>query len=138
MNNSNEISQNNIHVEKIYGELQYPKRQQIYENAIVVDARKPSEYKAEHVEKAINIPLDYVNEQLAEVPKEDSFFLHCAGGYRSVIMSSIPVNLSKNRTKVPEFNSPIQSRIAGGNCVSSARTSFGRCTRPRAIATRCS
>ena len=60
-----------------------------YENAIVVDARKPSEYKAEHVEKAINIPLDYVNEQLAEVPKEDSFFLHCAGGYRSVIMSSI-------------------------------------------------
>ena len=60
-----------------------------YENNIVVDARKPSEYQAEHVEKAINIPLDYINEQLAEVPKEDAFFLHCAGGYRSVIMSSI-------------------------------------------------
>jgi hydroxyacylglutathione hydrolase len=60
-----------------------------YENAIVVDARKPSEYKAEHVESAVNIPLDYVNEQLAEVPKDDTFFLHCAGGYRSVIMASI-------------------------------------------------
>ena len=60
-----------------------------YENAIVVDARKPSEFKAEHVESAVNIPLDYVNEQLAEIPKEDTFFLHCAGGYRSVIMASI-------------------------------------------------
>ena len=60
-----------------------------YENALVVDARKPSEFKAEHVESAVNIPLDYVNEQLAEVPKEDTFFLHCAGGYRSVIMASI-------------------------------------------------
>jgi hypothetical protein len=60
-----------------------------YEEAIIVDARKPSEFKAEHVEKAINIPLDYVNEQLAEVPKEETFFLHCAGGYRSVIMASI-------------------------------------------------
>jgi glyoxylase-like metal-dependent hydrolase (beta-lactamase superfamily II)/rhodanese-related sulfurtransferase len=60
-----------------------------YENAIVVDARKPSEFKAEHVESAVNIPLDYVNEQLAEVPKKDTFFLHCAGGYRSVIMASI-------------------------------------------------
>lgn len=60
-----------------------------YENAIVVDARKPSEFKAEHVESAVNIPLDYVNEQLAEIPKDDTFFLHCAGGYRSVIMASI-------------------------------------------------
>lgn len=60
-----------------------------YENALVVDARKPSEFKAEHVESAVNIPLDYVNEQIAEVPKEDTFFLHCAGGYRSVIMASI-------------------------------------------------
>jgi len=60
-----------------------------YGNAIVVDARRPTEYQSEHVEKAINIPLDYINEQIAEVPKEDKFFLHCAGGYRSVIMSSI-------------------------------------------------
>jgi hydroxyacylglutathione hydrolase len=42
-----------------------------------------------HVENAVNIPLDFVNEQLAEVPKDENFYLHCAGGYRSVIMASI-------------------------------------------------
>ena len=60
-----------------------------YKDSIVVDARKPTEYLGEHVENAINIPLDYVNEQLAEVPKDEPFFIHCAGGYRSVIMASI-------------------------------------------------
>ena len=60
-----------------------------YKNSIVIDARKPGEFQAEHVEEAINIPLDYVNEQIAEVPKEEKFLLHCAGGYRSVIMASI-------------------------------------------------
>jgi len=55
----------------------------------VVDSRKPGEYSAEHVENAINIPLDFVNTMLAEVPKKEEFYLHCAGGYRSVIMASI-------------------------------------------------
>jgi rhodanese-related sulfurtransferase len=55
----------------------------------VVDARKPGEYNAEHVEGAINIPLDTVNSHLSEVPKDSTFFLHCLGGYRSVIMASI-------------------------------------------------
>lgn len=58
-------------------------------DAIVVDSRKPSEFEGGHVLNALNIPLDFVNEQLAEVPKNDTFFLHCAGGYRSVIMASI-------------------------------------------------
>ena len=57
--------------------------------SIVVDARKPSEYEAEHVENALNIPLDTINENFQSVPKVDDFFLHCAGGYRSVIMASI-------------------------------------------------
>lgn len=60
-----------------------------YENAITIDARRPSEFTAERVEKAINIPLDYLNDHLAEVPKEDTFYVHCAGGYRSVIWASI-------------------------------------------------
>ncbi|QYJ67591.1 MBL fold metallo-hydrolase [Flavobacterium litorale] len=55
----------------------------------IVDSRKPSEYNNGHVLDAINIPLDFVNEELASVPKEGDFFLHCAGGYRSVIMASI-------------------------------------------------
>ena len=55
----------------------------------VVDSRKPGEFDGGHVIGAVNIPLDFVNEQLNEVPKDEEFYLHCAGGYRSVIMSSI-------------------------------------------------
>lgn len=58
-------------------------------NLPVVDSRKPGEFNGGHVIDALNIPLDFVNEQLAEVPKEGEFFIHCAGGYRSVIMASI-------------------------------------------------
>lgn len=57
--------------------------------SIVVDARKPGEFEAEHVSNALNIPLDTINENFQAVPKGDDFFLHCAGGYRSVIMASI-------------------------------------------------
>lgn len=57
--------------------------------SIVVDARKPSEFMAEHVSNAINIPLDTINENFQSIPKGEDFFLHCAGGYRSVIMASI-------------------------------------------------
>lgn len=54
----------------------------------VVDARKPGEYEAEHIAGACNIPLDFVSQRLDEIPQEH-FYLHCAGGYRSVIMGSI-------------------------------------------------
>ena len=62
---------------------------QLTKNSIVVDARKPSEFEAEHIENAINIPLDSINENFQSVPIDSDFFLHCAGGYRSVIMASI-------------------------------------------------
>ncbi|WP_187263009.1 MBL fold metallo-hydrolase [Pontibacter beigongshangensis] len=58
-------------------------------NLKVVDVRKPGEYQAEHVEKAQSAPLDYLNEHLAELPKEETMYLHCAGGYRSMIAASI-------------------------------------------------
>lgn len=57
--------------------------------SVVIDARKPGEFEAEHVKNAINLPLDNVNENFQSVPKGTDFFLHCAGGYRSVIMASI-------------------------------------------------
>ncbi|MBD0850750.1 MBL fold metallo-hydrolase [Maribacter arenosus] len=53
------------------------------------DVRKESEYKKEHVVNAINIPLDFLNEQFTEFPKDRIFLLHCEGGYRSVIAASI-------------------------------------------------
>ncbi|RIV73227.1 MBL fold metallo-hydrolase [Flagellimonas aequoris] len=55
----------------------------------VFDVRKESEYKAEHVVDAHLTPLDYLNDHLAEFPSEETFYIHCAGGYRSMIASSI-------------------------------------------------
>jgi hydroxyacylglutathione hydrolase len=59
------------------------------EHTLVIDVRKKSEYASEHVIDAINIPLNEINEHLAEIPKEKPFILHCAGGYRSMIAASI-------------------------------------------------
>jgi len=85
---------------------------QLVKTDIVVDARKPSEYEAEHVENALNIPLDTINENFQKVPKEVDFFLHCAGGYRSVIMASIlksrgihnMINIEKGMNGIKQTN----------------------------------
>jgi glyoxylase-like metal-dependent hydrolase (beta-lactamase superfamily II)/rhodanese-related sulfurtransferase len=61
---------------------------QIEAASIIVDARKPGEFEAEHVAAALNFPLDTVNDNFSALPKEP-FYIHCAGGYRSVIMASI-------------------------------------------------
>ena len=58
-------------------------------NTPVFDVRKPGEFTAEHVEEAKTTPLDFLNDHLAEFPKEEKFYVHCAGGYRSVIVASI-------------------------------------------------
>lgn len=55
----------------------------------VFDVRKETEYKSEHIEIANNTPLDFLNKHLAEFPIKESFYLHCAGGYRSMIAASI-------------------------------------------------
>ncbi|WP_395062367.1 rhodanese-like domain-containing protein [Flavobacterium sp.] len=59
------------------------------ENIAIFDVRKPGEYTAEHILDVPSTPLDFLNEHLAEFPKEDNFYLHCAGGYRSMIAASI-------------------------------------------------
>jgi rhodanese-related sulfurtransferase len=55
----------------------------------IFDVRKKSEYDSEHVENANNLPLNQINEHLAMLPKDKPFLVHCAGGYRSMIASSI-------------------------------------------------
>ncbi|WP_405250844.1 rhodanese-like domain-containing protein [Dokdonia sp. Asnod3-C12] len=56
---------------------------------LVFDVRKKSEFLSEHVLGAINVPLNEINQHLAQFPKNKPFFLHCAGGYRSMIAASI-------------------------------------------------
>jgi len=55
----------------------------------IVDVRKKNEFLSEHVKEALNIPLDDINSSMAEFPQNEDFYLHCAGGYRSVIAASI-------------------------------------------------
>ncbi len=59
------------------------------EKPIVIDVRKKSEFDAEHVVDAVNVPLNQINNHLAEFPKDKPFVIHCAGGYRSMIAASI-------------------------------------------------
>ncbi|WP_088339921.1 MBL fold metallo-hydrolase [Robiginitalea sediminis] len=56
---------------------------------LVIDVRKKSEFDSEHLIDAANIPLNEINQHLAEFPKDKPFVLHCQGGYRSMIAASI-------------------------------------------------
>ena len=55
----------------------------------IFDVRKPGEYLSEHLIAANNTPLDFLNNHISEFPTEGHFYLHCAGGYRSMIAASI-------------------------------------------------
>jgi rhodanese-related sulfurtransferase len=55
----------------------------------IFDVRKESEHYAHRVPDSHNTPLDFLNSYLGEFPEDGSFYIHCAGGYRSVIAASI-------------------------------------------------
>ncbi|OYX23347.1 MAG: MBL fold metallo-hydrolase [Algoriphagus sp. 32-45-6] len=55
----------------------------------ILDVRKNSEYLSEHVVDAENAPLDYINDSMLKVDKNKTYYVHCAGGYRSMIFNSI-------------------------------------------------
>ena len=67
---------------------QFEKEVKIGESKII-DVRKESEYEAEHVEDAYSRPLASVNEWVKDINPEEHFFIHCAGGYRSMMAASI-------------------------------------------------
>ena len=60
-----------------------------YNHSKIVDVRKPGEYNLEHIKNAIQYPLDYMTNDLNKLNKKDTYYLHCAGGYRSVIAISL-------------------------------------------------
>lgn len=63
--------------------------QKLVEKAHVFDVRKPGEYTAEHILDVPLASLDFLNDHIAEFPRNEDFYVHCAGGYRSVIAASI-------------------------------------------------
>lgn len=62
---------------------------QFNEKSKVIDVRKASEYEAEHVNEAYSKPLDNIADWAGSIDNDEHFFLHCAGGYRSMIAASI-------------------------------------------------
>ena len=73
---------NRITAEQFASEVKIPEDK-------IVDVRKESEYAAEHVEDAYSKPLAYINDWVKDVNPQEHFYLHCAGGYRSMIAASI-------------------------------------------------
>ncbi len=59
------------------------------ENVDIIDVRKKSEYLSEHLIDAENAPLDFINDSMAQIDKNKTYYVHCAGGYRSMIFNSI-------------------------------------------------
>lgn len=68
---------------------EFARRRQQNPNIPVVDVRKPVEFAAEHVADAENYPLDNLNDHMAEIPRNEPVYVHCAGGYRSMVANSI-------------------------------------------------
>jgi rhodanese-related sulfurtransferase len=74
-------------VDRITAE-QFAKEVKIGEDKII-DIRKDTEYAAAHVDQAYNRPLAFINEWVKDINPQEHFYLHCAGGYRSMIAASI-------------------------------------------------
>lgn len=55
----------------------------------ILDVRKKSEYQSEHVLEAENAPLDFINDVMPSIDKSQTYYVHCAGGYRSMVFASI-------------------------------------------------
>ncbi len=55
----------------------------------ILDVRNPIEFETGHVDGALNLPLDHINEQMELLDKDQTYYAHCAGGYRSMVFASI-------------------------------------------------
>jgi rhodanese-related sulfurtransferase len=68
---------------------EFPKLFQTQGNISLLDVRRESEYKVEHIIGAENFPLDFINQNMSKLSLQKTYYIHCAGGYRSLIASSI-------------------------------------------------
>ncbi|WP_044398546.1 rhodanese-like domain-containing protein [Lacinutrix sp. Hel_I_90] len=55
----------------------------------ILDVRRASEYNSEHIDNAINTPLDYLKNSIKKVDKNKTYYVHCKSGYRSMVFTSI-------------------------------------------------
>jgi rhodanese-related sulfurtransferase len=89
------------------------------EPPLIVDVRSPPEYALEHLAGSVNLPLNHLTERAKELPADRPLLVHCAGGYRSSIASSLLQGLG--RTRVSELAGGIAAWEASGLPVISGR-----------------
>lgn len=90
----------------------------------VIDVRKPGEYSSAHIANVPNLPLDFINDHVADFPSQKSTYLHCAGGYRSMIAASIlkargfhnMIDVIGGFGKIKETNLPIVTQECESSC----------------------
>lgn len=87
--------------------------------SVIIDVRKESEYAAEHVEDAYNKPLAYINNWIKDLNPQEHFYIHCAGGYRSMIAASLlQARGYRNFSEVGGgFNAIAKTNVAKSNFV---------------------
>lgn len=86
---------------------------------LIIDVRKESEFAAEHIDEAYSKPLSYLNDWVKDINPKTHFYLHCAGGYRSMIAASIlQARGFRNFTEVAGgFNAIAQTNVPKTNFV---------------------
>ena len=94
------------------------------EDSKIIDVRKESEYNAEHVENAYRRPLADINDWVNSLNNDEHFFIHCAGGYRSMIASSILNSRGiRNFTEIDGgFNKIKETSVPKSNFVCQSKT----------------
>ena len=105
-------------IESISAE-EFADRWQQNPDVAVVDVRKPAEFADEHVKGAENLSLDNLNDHMAEIQRNEPVYVHCAGGYRSMVANSIlkargfdnVVNVEGGMAAIKKTNVPVESVV---------------------------
>lgn len=80
----------------------------------VLDVRKESEYSSQHIDGFTNFPLDFIKQNLNQLDPSSTYYVHCAGGYRSLVAASImlangfatPVNIQEGYRALVQTDLP--------------------------------
>jgi glyoxylase-like metal-dependent hydrolase (beta-lactamase superfamily II)/rhodanese-related sulfurtransferase len=87
----------------------------------ILDVRRESEFKNKHIEGALNIPLSNLKDKLHDIRQNDNLYVHCAGGYRSVIGISILRKMGYNKLiNISDGFNGILNRDLNENCFNSS------------------
>ena len=92
------------------------KRELINGDLTIIDVRKESEFEVSHLSNAINRPLAEINDWIRDINAKQHFYIHCAGGYRSMMAASIlQARGFRNFSEVEGGISAIQNSLISEN-----------------------